>query len=103
MREPTAVDDDEEQGELMVADVLPELAGLRLDQALAEIFPDFSRSKLQSWIRSGHVAVDGRRNPSIFRDFQHLRGAHGCLAAPQISQEKGEKEGIPVGLREQYP
>ena len=32
---------------------------MRLDQCLAEIFPDYSRSKLQTWIKSGRVLVDG--------------------------------------------
>ncbi|HEY5790908.1 MAG TPA: RluA family pseudouridine synthase, partial [Gammaproteobacteria bacterium] len=36
-----------------------ELAGRRLDQALAELFPDYSRSRLQAWIRDGQVRVDG--------------------------------------------
>lgn len=36
-----------------------ELAGLRLDQALAKMFPDFSRSRLKSWLVSGAVLVDG--------------------------------------------
>jgi 23S rRNA pseudouridine1911/1915/1917 synthase len=35
-----------------------EMAGLRLDQALAELFADYSRSKLQTWIKSGRVQVD---------------------------------------------
>lgn len=35
-----------------------ELAGLRLDQALAELFPGYSRSRLQQWIRGGQVWVD---------------------------------------------
>lgn len=35
------------------------LAGLRLDQALAEMFPDYSRSRLKSWVLSGAVRVDG--------------------------------------------
>lgn len=35
------------------------LSGLRLDQALARLFGDYSRSRLQSWIRSGRVQVDG--------------------------------------------
>ncbi len=40
---------------------IPEhLTGFRLDQALAEIFPDYSRSRLQRWIRGGRVLVDGR-------------------------------------------
>ena len=41
--------------------VPPELAGQRLDQALAALFPDYSRSRLQGWIRAGQVTVDGRR------------------------------------------
>ena len=35
------------------------LAGERLDKAIAQLFPDFSRSRLQSWIESGRVTVDG--------------------------------------------
>ena len=34
-------------------------AGVRLDQAAAELFPDFSRSRLQAWIRQGLLRVDG--------------------------------------------
>lgn len=37
-----------------------ELAGARLDQALAELFPDFSRSRLQQWVKQGSVLVDGK-------------------------------------------
>ncbi len=32
---------------------------MRLDQCLAEVFPDYSRSKLQTWIKTGRVLVDG--------------------------------------------
>ena len=35
------------------------LAGKRIDQALAILFPDYSRSRLQQWIRDGHVTVGG--------------------------------------------
>lgn len=35
-------------------------AGLRLDQALAKLLPQYSRSRLQRWIRSGQIKVDGR-------------------------------------------
>jgi 23S rRNA pseudouridine1911/1915/1917 synthase len=40
-------------------EVPPELAGLRLDQALARLLPEHSRSRLQDWIRGGRVQVDG--------------------------------------------
>ena len=36
-----------------------EMAGMRLDQALAELFADYSRSKLQTWVKSGRVHVNG--------------------------------------------
>lgn len=40
---------------------IPEsMRGRRLDQALAELVPDYSRSRLQQWIRAGQVALDGR-------------------------------------------
>ena len=37
----------------------PELAGLRLDQALARLLPEESRSRLAKLIEAGHVRVDG--------------------------------------------
>ncbi len=37
-----------------------ELAGKRLDQALAVLFSDYSRSRLQAWVREGRVTVNGR-------------------------------------------
>ena len=40
--------------------IIPDaLAGLRLDQALAEMFPDYSRSRLKTWLLAGSVLVDG--------------------------------------------
>ncbi len=41
------------------AEVPLEFAGARLDQALAKLFPDFSRSRLQQWVKQGCVLVDG--------------------------------------------
>jgi 23S rRNA pseudouridine1911/1915/1917 synthase len=42
-------------------DLPPELAGLRLDQALARLLPQYSRSRLHGWIDAGAVQVDGRQ------------------------------------------
>ncbi|MGA8031430.1 MAG: 23S rRNA pseudouridine(1911/1915/1917) synthase RluD [Casimicrobiaceae bacterium] len=39
--------------------VPPEHAGMRLDQALAQMLPEHSRSRLKAWIDAGHVTVDG--------------------------------------------
>lgn len=46
--------------ERLAATLPARLAGHRLDGALAEIFPAYSRSRMQRWIREGRVNVDGR-------------------------------------------
>lgn len=38
----------------------PEYAGRRLDQAVAELLPEYSRTRLKDWIEGGKVLVDGR-------------------------------------------
>jgi len=41
--------------------VVPEeLAGQRLDIILATLFPDYSRARLQTWIREGYVTVNDK-------------------------------------------
>lgn len=46
-------------------EIRPEQDGRRLDRALAELFPDYSRSRLKQWILDGRVALDGQ--PAIPR------------------------------------
>ncbi len=41
------------------AEVPIELGGKRLDQALAEMFPDYSRSRIKTWILDDMVKVNG--------------------------------------------
>lgn len=36
-----------------------EYAGQRLDQALARMFPEYSRSRLKAWLLAGSITVDG--------------------------------------------
>lgn len=36
-----------------------ELGNKRFDQVAAQLFPDFSRARLQSWIKDGQLTVDG--------------------------------------------
>ncbi len=33
--------------------------GMRLDQAIAQAFPDYSRSRLTSWLKDGKISVNG--------------------------------------------
>ncbi|MBT8146373.1 MAG: 23S rRNA pseudouridine(1911/1915/1917) synthase RluD [Gammaproteobacteria bacterium] len=41
------------------AEVPEDLSGKRLDQAAAKLFPDFSRARLQHWIKEGSLRVNG--------------------------------------------
>jgi 23S rRNA pseudouridine1911/1915/1917 synthase len=41
------------------ASVPQELHGNRLDQAAAQLFPQYSRSRLQEWIKKGALSMDG--------------------------------------------
>ncbi len=53
------VPEDDSAAELRSADVGATLHGQRLDKALVELAPEFSRSHLQGLIARGHVRVDG--------------------------------------------
>jgi 23S rRNA pseudouridine1911/1915/1917 synthase len=57
-------------------------AGHRLDQAAAEVFPEFSRARLQAWIREGALTVDG----SSGRPAQRLVGGEQLMldAMPEV-------------------
>ncbi len=40
--------------------VLPDEArGMRMDQAIAQAFPDYSRSRLTAWLKDGKISVNG--------------------------------------------
>ena len=45
----------------MAATVPAAFGGLRLDQALVRMFPQYSRNRLQAWLKSGHILVEGAR------------------------------------------
>lgn len=60
-------------------------AGLRLDQALAELFPDYSRTRLTAWLRAGAVRVDG------------------ALAMPRLRVRGGELVSIDVPEEQAVP
>lgn len=61
MNAPNAPETDDNDRELLEAAVPMESAGRRFDQVLAELFPDFSRSRLTEWVKSGDALLDGRQ------------------------------------------
>ncbi|MCC5827091.1 23S rRNA pseudouridine(1911/1915/1917) synthase RluD [Alkalimonas sp.] len=46
--------------QIKLTEIVPDhLYGKRLDQVLAELFPDYSRSRIKNWIQAGQVQIDG--------------------------------------------
>ena len=43
----------------LTAEIQPEQMGQRLDQTLAELFPEYSRSRLKTWIEANQVKMNG--------------------------------------------
>jgi 23S rRNA pseudouridine1911/1915/1917 synthase len=73
-----------------------EHAGRRLDQALADLLPQHSRSRLKSWIESGAVRVDGAPVAPRYK----LRGGERVdvtAVAPQSLTDAAED--IPLDIR----
>lgn len=74
---PTADADSARDRQLQLS---PAQAGRRLDQVLAELLPDYSRSRLQDWIGRGRVLLDGQ--PARARD--RIRGTERVLVRPEF-------------------
>jgi 23S rRNA pseudouridine1911/1915/1917 synthase len=70
-------------------------AGRRFDAVLAELFPEFSRSRLATWIKSGDALLDGQ--PVRPRD--PVRGGEEVvLTAVLETQTRAEPEDIPLEI-----
>jgi len=69
---------------------------MRLDQVLSESFGEYSRSRLQRWIRDGRVRVDGHS----CRAKDKVRGGELIRVAPVLEQEVGDRaEAIALDIR----
>ena len=71
-----------------------DFAGLRLDQALAKLLPEYSRNRLQEWMRTGHVTLDG--SPAVAKT--KVWGGERIVVTPQASPstERHDPEDIPL-------
>jgi 23S rRNA pseudouridine1911/1915/1917 synthase len=71
-------------------------AGRRFDQTLAEMFPDYSRSRLTGWIKEGKVLLDGAKVPP-----RHLvRGDEKVDLEAELENEvDAQAEDIPMDIR----
>jgi len=70
-------------------------AGRRFDAVIAELFPEYSRSRLAAWIKSGDALLDGQS----VRPRDTVKGGETVtLAAVQEIQTEAEPEDIPLDI-----
>lgn len=71
------------------------LAGVRFDQAAAQLFPEFSRARLQTWIKGGQLLLDG----SVARPRDPVpSGAQFTLEAELKSEVSWGAESLPLNI-----
>jgi len=84
------------EGIRRVARVPDDLAGMRIDRVLAQLFPEFSRARLQQWLRDGQVRLD-RLPPRSPRE--KVRGGEEVeLSAVIEPDERWRPEAMPLNV-----
>jgi len=73
-----------------------ECGGMRFDQALAKMLPEYSRSRLQDWIAQGLVTLDG----AAATIKQKVSGGEAVMVQPQLhpSEQPYRAEDIPLDI-----
>ena len=79
------------------ATVPAECAGWRLDAALARLFPEHSRSRLQSWLKDGLIRVDGAALPAKCKVHGGER-VEFAVDQPVAAGPTGAAEDIPLDV-----
>lgn len=72
-------------------------AGRRLDQVLASLLPQYSRNRLQAWIKAGQVLVDGE---AVLEGKRKVRGGESLMlvATPDRELLAQTPEDIPLDV-----
>ena len=76
---------------------IPEtLAGRRLDQALAELFPDYSRSRLQLWLKAGKILLNQQ---PVAAKYRVVGGERVVIQAELEVQTEVQAQDIPLDIQ----
>ncbi len=81
--------------EILTGVIPDKFSGLRLDNALAKLFPDYSRARLQKWIKNGDATVNGK----YMRSKDVVAGGEEVLLNIELQDEvELEPEDIPLEI-----
>ena len=72
-----------------------ELGGMRFDQALARLFPQYSRNRLQAWLRSGHIRLE---KGSLKAKDSVAGGERVVLTPPPAPSEVPQAQRMPLKI-----
>jgi len=78
-------------------EIVPESClGKRFDQALAEMFPEYSRSRLKEWILAGQVTVNGQ---VLVKAREKMYGGEAVAIETEVeAEERFEPQKIPLNI-----
>ncbi|GLX80050.1 pseudouridine synthase [Thalassotalea insulae] len=78
-------------------DIVPQTClGKRFDQSLAEMFPEYSRSRLKEWILAGHVSVNGE---VLTKAREKMFGGETIVIETEVeAEERFEAQNIPLNI-----
>jgi len=83
------------ENQQLTIQILETMQGKRLDVALSELLSDYSRSRIQRWIKSGDILVDG----STRRAKDVLQGGETVTVVIQIEEETSwQPESLPLDI-----
>ncbi len=89
------INDNTDEGAPLRATVPDAAAGRRLDQVLAELFPQYSRSRLSAWLKAGQVSVDG----GAMRPRDKVFGGEAVELRPEVeTEERWQAQAIPLDI-----
>jgi len=84
-----------------LSSIIPESSGgQRLDLALSHLFSQFSRSRIQNWIKSGQLTVDG----AVWRGRDKVQGGEAiALEYEETPEVEWQAEAMPLTLLHEDP
>ena len=96
MVDPTSSETEADELQAMLMQDVPErLQGFRLDRAAADLFPEYSRSRIQLWIDQGALLVNGSK---AGRRDTAITGMRLSLIPSDESQGEWHAQHIPIPL-----
>lgn len=82
---------------IQLEDIIPDnLTGMRIDQALAKMFPEYSRGQLTKWLKAGDVLVNGQ----VLKPKESIQGGEKVTIGTelQVQDESWQAETIALDI-----